>query len=74
MAIPYLTGTPLANAACSSASATRAGYDILVGQKSQQAVWLKMAREDLGAAYAAIGDSVSATRFSAELAGMHEDK
>jgi tetratricopeptide (TPR) repeat protein len=56
------------------AAEARAGYDILVAQKSQQAVWLKMAREDLGAAYAAVGDTTSATRFSAELAAMHEDK
>ena len=58
----------------SGAAETRAGYDILVGQKAQQAVWLKMAREDLGAAYAAVGDSASATRFSAELAAMHDDR
>lgn len=52
---------------------SRAGYEILVTQKSQQQVWLKIAREDLGAAYAAIGDSASATRFSAELALMHDE-
>jgi serine/threonine protein kinase/Tfp pilus assembly protein PilF len=56
------------------AAESRAGYDILIGQKSQQAVWLKIAREDLGAAYAALGDSASATRFSAELAAMHDDR
>jgi serine/threonine-protein kinase len=49
---------------------SRAGYEILVRQKSQQQVWLRMAREDLGAAYAAIGDSVGAARFIAELALM----
>ncbi|HEV7702811.1 MAG TPA: serine/threonine-protein kinase [Gemmatimonadaceae bacterium] len=58
----------------SGAAETRAGYDILIGQKAQQGVWLKIAREDLGAAYAAIGDSASATRFGAELAAMHGDK
>lgn len=52
---------------------SRAGYEILVTQKSQQQVWLKIAREDLGAAYAAIGDSASATRFIAELALMHDE-
>jgi hypothetical protein len=41
--------------------------------KSQQQVWLKIAREDLGAAYAAIGDSAGATRFIAELALMHDE-
>jgi hypothetical protein len=56
------------------AAESRAGYDILVGQKAQQAVWLKMAREDLGAAYAALGDSASATRFSAELATMRDNR
>jgi hypothetical protein len=35
-------------------------------------VWLAMAREDLGAAYAAIGDSASASRFTTELAAMHD--
>jgi eukaryotic-like serine/threonine-protein kinase len=48
-----------------------AGYDILVKQKAQQQVWLKMAREDLGIAYAATGDTASAARFTAELAAMH---
>jgi serine/threonine-protein kinase len=56
------------------AAESRAGYEILLGQKSQQAVWLKMAREDLGAAYAALGDSASATRFIGELAAMRDDR
>jgi serine/threonine protein kinase len=51
---------------------SRAGYDVLVKQKAQQQVWLEMAREDLGAAYAAIGDSASASRFATELAAMHD--
>jgi hypothetical protein len=50
---------------------SRAGYDILVKQKAQQ-VWLEMAREDLGASYAALGDSASASRFNTELAAMHD--
>jgi hypothetical protein len=32
-----------------------------------------MAREDLGAAYAAMGDSAGTTRFTAELASMRGD-
>jgi eukaryotic-like serine/threonine-protein kinase len=48
-----------------------AGYDILVKEKSQQQVWLEMARQDLAAAYAGVGDSTSSSRFSSELAAMH---
>jgi hypothetical protein len=55
------------------AAESRAGYEILVKQKAQQQVWLKMAREDLGAAYAAVGDSANATRFTAELASMRDE-
>jgi serine/threonine-protein kinase len=54
------------------AAESRAGYEILMKQKAQQQVWLKMAREDLGAAYAALGDSASAMRFASELASMHQ--
>ena len=47
-----------------------AGYNILVKQKSQQQVWLEMARQDLAVAYAGVGDSTSASRFSSELSAM----
>jgi eukaryotic-like serine/threonine-protein kinase len=53
-----------------SIAESRAGYDILSKEKAQQQVWLKMAREDLGSAYAATGDSASASRFSTELSMM----
>jgi serine/threonine protein kinase len=52
------------------AEESRAGYDILVKQNSQQQAFLKMAREDLGVAYAALGDSANAKRFTVELAAM----
>jgi tetratricopeptide (TPR) repeat protein len=55
-----------------AAAESRAGYEILVRQKAQQQVWLEMAREDLGASYAALGDSASASRFTTELSAMHD--
>jgi serine/threonine protein kinase len=55
-----------------SVGESRTGYEILVKEKAQQQVWLKMAREDLSASYAALGDSANAARFSIELAAMQD--
>jgi serine/threonine protein kinase/tetratricopeptide (TPR) repeat protein len=55
------------------AAESRAGYDILLKEKGQQQVWLRIAREDLGTAYAALHDSANASRFAGELAAMGED-
>lgn len=50
-----------------AAAESRAGYEILITQKAQPEVWLRMAREDLEAAYRSVGDTANASRFRTEL-------
>ena len=47
---------------------SRAGYELLVKRKEPPANWLAMARQDLAAAYRALGRSADADRFQAEVA------
>jgi serine/threonine-protein kinase len=53
-------------------SQSRAGYDLLVKRKNPPAVWLTMARQDLAAAYRALGRNGDADRFQAELASANK--
>ncbi|HVP59003.1 MAG TPA: serine/threonine-protein kinase [Myxococcaceae bacterium] len=46
---------------------SRPGYEVLVKRKDSPATWLTMARQDLAAAYRALGRSADADRFQAEL-------
>jgi eukaryotic-like serine/threonine-protein kinase len=47
---------------------SRAGYELLVKRSDPPPVWMKLAREDLAAAYRTLGRSAEADRFQAELA------
>jgi eukaryotic-like serine/threonine-protein kinase len=47
---------------------SRAGYELLAKQPHPPANWLKMARQDLAAAYRALGRPSDAARFESELA------
>jgi len=47
---------------------SRAGYEVLLGRADPPAIWMTMARQDLAAAYRALGRPADADRFQAELA------
>ncbi len=46
---------------------SRAGYEILLKRPDPPAIWMTMARQDLAAAYRALGRPADADRFQAEL-------
>ena len=46
---------------------SRAGYELLAKRKDPPAIWLDMARQDLAAAYRALGRTADADRFLAEV-------
>jgi hypothetical protein len=50
-----------------AATESRAGYDILLRQAKAPTSWLQGAREDLAAAYGALGERAEAERFRIEL-------
>ncbi|HEY1418260.1 MAG TPA: serine/threonine-protein kinase, partial [Myxococcaceae bacterium] len=54
-----------------AATQSRAGYDLLVKRKDPPAIWLNMARQDLGTAYRALGRAADADRFQEELAAAN---
>ena len=47
---------------------SRAGYEVLLRRSDPPAIWMTMARQDLAAAYRALGRPADADRFQAELA------
>ncbi len=53
---------------------SRAGYELLVKRKDPPANWLATARQDLAAAYRALGRTADADHFQAELAAASPKK
>ena len=57
-----------AGQAADAEAQSRAGYELLVKRADANPVWMNMARQDLAAAYRALGRPADAARFQGELA------